>query len=441
MMRLSTKMLLFNLLGKGLILLLFIVAAPKILQYYALRNTDKQLLSKREQVLDIIREEGMVNFFEDGSGEDGFGSYNILKEEYILLEKISEPFYLDSIYTEDRILDNVAVTYRVSSFMFEFEEEFYLLEIGRSLQTIQDIESIVFRILYFTVFGFLVLTIFLDAAFNKWIMKPLLRLVSEKLSQIKEPQQFSHQPLSTNTAEFRVLDDAIGDMMKRIQKAFNQEREFISHASHELKTPISVLQSKIEVFFASPDLSESQMQKLMDMQSTVQEMKKVVNSLLLISKVNNAQFVKDETIHVDKLLADIHEEWEIAAEEKKIKLQFHAGGKHMWGPSNVSLFRIMIQNALTNALKYAGESTRIDMRLMQKSGHLEIQISDQGPGIPKEIMEQIQSGTVFLKDAQNDRSGFGLLLMHKIALFLGIQVQLESDNKGTLVSFLLPTNN
>lgn len=441
MMRLSTKMLLFNLLGKGLILLLFIVAAPKILQYYALRNTDKQLLSKREQVLDIIREEGMVNFFEDGSEEMDFGSYNILKEEYILLEKIAEPYYLDSIYTEDRILDNVAVTYRVSSFMFEFEEEYYLLEIGRSLQTIQDIESIVFRILYFTVFGFVLLTIILDTAFNKWIMKPLLLLVSEKLSQIKEPQQYSHQPLATNTAEFRVLDDAIGDMMKRIQKAFNQEREFISHASHELKTPISVLQSKIEGFFAAPDLSESQMQKLMDMQSTVQEMKKVVNSLLLISKVNNAQFVKDETIHVDKLLADIREEWEIAAEEKKIKLQFHSAGKQVWGPSNVSLFRIMIQNALTNALKYAGEGTSVDIRLLQKMGQLEIQISDQGPGIPQEIMEQIQNGTVFLKDAQNDRSGFGLLLMHKIALFLGVQVQLQSDTKGTLVSFLLPTNN
>jgi signal transduction histidine kinase len=438
MMRLSTKMLLYNLLGKGLILLFFIVAAPKVLKYYAMRNTDKQLVSKREQVLDIIREEGMVNFFGDGEEEEGFGSYNILKEEYILLEKIAEPFFLDSIYTEDRILDNVSVTYRVSSFMFEFEGEYYLLEIGRSLQTIQEIETIVFRILYFTVFGFLLLTIFLDAAFNKWIMKPLLKLVSDKLSQIKEPQQFSHQPLATNTAEFRILDDAVGEMMKRIQKAFNQEREFISHASHELKTPISVLQSKIEAFFAAPNLSESQMQKLMDMQSTVQEMKKVVNSLLLMSKVNNAQFVKDEAIHVDRLLEEMLDEWEIAAEEKNIKLALHTERNLFWGPSNASLFRIMVQNALTNAIKYSGLGSKVDVRLSSKEHQIEIQLSDQGPGIPKDILEQIQNGTVFLKDAQNDRSGFGLLLTYKIALFLGIRVDLESDGKGTVVTFRLP---
>jgi signal transduction histidine kinase len=176
----------------------------------------------------------------------------------------------------------------------------------------------------------------------------------------------------------------------------------------------------------------------MDMQSTVQEMKKVVNSLLLMSKVNNAQFVKDEAIHVDRLLEEMLDEWEIAAEEKNIKLALHTERNLFWGPSNASLFRIMVQNALTNAIKYSGLGSKVDVRLSSKEHQIEIQLSDQGPGIPKDILEQIQNGTVFLKDAQNDRSGFGLLLTYKIALFLGIRVDLESDGKGTVVTFRLP---
>jgi signal transduction histidine kinase len=434
-MQLSSKMLLYNLLAKGLILLVFLMSGPFILKYFAVKNTDSRLLDKREEVLEIIRKQGMDNFFAEEDYSSGFGSYNILKEEYILLERITEPFLVDTIYNEDRIIEEESVTYRVCSFVFSFEEEYFLLEIGRSLETIKDIEKIMFRILYITFFVFLLLTFFLDNAFSKWLVGPFKQIVENKLLHIKEPQQFQYSPINTSTDEFRLLDESLSDMMKRIQKAFNQEREFISHASHELKTPLSVLQSKVEGFFNQDDLNQEQMEKLMDMQSTVQKMKKMVNSLLLISKVNNAQFLKTDDINLGEILNEMYEEWKPMADEKNIELSLQKNEAFLFTSTNESLCTMMVQNALVNALKYTQEGGRISISGIKALNGYQITVYDNGDGISKEMMDQIKEGTVFLKDAAKDKSGFGLQLIYKIGLFLNVGVEIDTSTEGTSLVF------
>lgn len=109
-MRLSTKFLLFNFLAKGIILLVFLAAGPFVLRYFAIKSTDRQLIEKRNEVLGIIEAEGIENFISEENPELGFGSYNILKEEYILLEQVPQAFESDLIFVEERILDNESVT-------------------------------------------------------------------------------------------------------------------------------------------------------------------------------------------------------------------------------------------------------------------------------------------------------------------------------------------
>lgn len=434
-MQLRSKMLLYNLLAKGLILLVFLMSGPFFLKYFAVKNTDTRLLEKRENVLQIIRNQGLDNFFVEEDYSRGFGSYNILKEEYILLERIAEPFLVDTIYNEERIIEEVSVTYRVCSYVFSFEEDYFLLEIGRSLETIKDIERIMFRILYITFFIFLLLTFFLDSAFGKWLVRPFKQIVENKLLHIKEPQQFQYSPIKTSTDEFRLLDESLSEMMKRIQKAFNQEREFISHASHELKTPLSILQSKVEGIFNLPDLKQEQMEKLMDMQSTVQKMKKMVNSLLLISKVNNAQFLKTDSVDLGELLSDLHQEWKSMADDKNIKMLLQKNELYQFTATNESLCIMMVQNALVNALKYTPDRGKISLSGEKTESGYQITVVDNGKGISKEMMDQIKNGTVFLKDASKDKSGFGLQLIYKIGLFLNVGVQIETNTNGTSLIF------
>ncbi|MGY6742903.1 MAG: sensor histidine kinase [Cecembia sp.] len=434
-MRLSTKFLLFNFLAKGIILLVFLAASPFVLRYFAIKSTDRQLFEKKEEVMAIIDAEGMENFISQENPELGFGSYNILKEEYILLEQVPQLYDADLIFVEDRILDDESVTYRVYSYAFEWGGAFYLLEIGRSLQTIQEIESIIFRILLGTVFLFFFLSFFLDNAFNKSILRPFAQIIDKKLSHIKEPQQFSYKAIETSTEEFVLLDESLSEMMRRIQKAFNQERIFISHASHELKTPISVLQTKVETLFAQEGLSEEQMDKLMDMQQTIQKMKKTVNALLLISKVNNAQFIKTEEVPVHEVLEELVEDWEAMAAEKNIQLNFKGAENYILKDSNRSLCLMMLRNALVNAIKYTPQYGKIDIEGRRINKHYRISIHDNGPGIAERLLQQVEEGTVFLKDVDKDKSGFGLQILNKVALYLGVKVEIKSNSSGTVVNF------
>jgi len=426
----------FNLVAKGLILLLFLLAGPYLFNYFALKNTDVKLTEKRDQVLAIIERDGIGSFFLEEDYMDAFGSYNILKEEYILLEKLIQPSLpLERIYNEERILEEVSVQYRVSALVFPVDDEFFLLEIGRSLETIQETQSLLFKITSVTFLIFLLLSLVLDVAFNKRLIRPLREIIKKKLTHINEPQQFPYEAINTSTVDFQILDNSISKMMQRIQKAFNDERVFISHASHELKTPIAILQSKIEAFFAEENLTEKEMDRLMDMQATIQKFKKTVHSLLLLSKVNNAQFLKTESVAMEELLGEFYEEWQSAAEDKDITLSLAQNDPFELHRTNASLVQIMIQNALLNAIKYTPAGGTIEICGINKKSKYHVVIRDSGKGISEDLMNQVKDGIVFLKDAKIDKSGFGLQIIHKIAGYLGVKIQLKSGADGTEFTF------
>ncbi|MFC5192008.1 sensor histidine kinase [Algoriphagus aquatilis] len=438
-MKLFHKLLIFNLLGKGLFLLVFLMSGPYLLSYLILKNTDRQLIEKKSEVIEMIQAEGIENFISEENPEEGFGSYNILKEEYILLEKAgAESFLQDSIFVEKRIIEEEEISYRVYADLIEIGGVTYLLEIGRSLSTIEQIETIFYRIAIGILFSFLALSFFLDSMISKRIMAPFNKIIQTKIARINEPQEFHDQSIESSTQEFELLDQAISEMMKRIQKSFNQERVFISHASHELKTPISVLQSKLEAIFGDENLSPYQSEKLMDMQNTLQKMKKSVNALLLLSKVNNAQFIKTETADLQEILESLLEDWVAIGADQGVTLQKGKLDPFIFSGTNYSLCQMMIQNGLSNAVKYVSSGGEIWLSGIKKSDQYEIVIENDGEGIDDKLFAQVKNGLVFLKDVTKEKSGFGLQIMFKIAIFLGVTLEVTSENGKTRVSYRFP---
>lgn len=434
-MRLATKFLLFNILVKGSLLLVFLMLAPSMLSYFALKNTDQELLDKKDQVLALIETEGIGNFISQDEPEMGFGSYNILKEEYVLLELRYSELAEDTIFVEDRILDNENVTYRVLSHTFDIDDESYLLEIGRSIQTISSIKTIVYKILLVTLVFYLFGSFILDTFFTQKILEPFQKIINSKISRIKAPQHFPHDPVRTTTEEFLLLDEAISSMMNRIQKAFIQEREFISYASHELKTPITVLQGKVETLFADERFAPDQMEKLLDMQETIERMKQTVKALLLISKVNNAQFIKSDHIKIHELIHELEEDWRSFAEDKQIKLLVEISTTFSIKNTNASLFHMMIQNALVNAIKYTPEGGTVSITTASNSQGNQLIIRDTGTGISQDVLQQVKEGRVFLKHVGKDSSGFGMQIMYTIAFYLDVQIEINSASSGTQINF------
>ncbi len=438
-MKLFHKLLVFNLLGKGIFLLVFLMLSPYLLSQLIIDNTDEELLVKKEQVLKLIQKGGIENFISNENPEQGFGSYNILKEEYILLVAVASDFTVDEpISIQKRIIEEDEISYRVLAEVIELGGDRYLLEIGRSLNTIEKIEGLFFQIAMGILFLFLALSFLLDSAISKRIMAPFNKIIQSKISRINEPQEFHDKSIQSTTQEFTILDVAISEMMKRIQKSFNQERVFISHASHELKTPISVLQSKLEAVFRDEHLTSYQSEKLMDMQDTLQKMKKSVNALLLLSKVNNAQFLKTETVDLKLIVEEIVEDWTEIAEEKGIEIRKGIIAPFVFEDTNSSLCQMMVQNALSNAVKYVENGGEISLSGTIIGDRYELVVENDGAGIDDQLIEQVKNGLVFLKDVSKEKSGFGLQIMYKVALFLGVGLEIGSQRGKTRVYFSFP---
>ncbi|MCZ8133968.1 MAG: ATP-binding protein, partial [Algoriphagus sp.] len=198
------------------------------------------------------------------------------------------------------------------------------------------------------------------------------------------------------------------------------------------------LQSKLEAIFGDENLSPYQSEKLMDMQNTLQKMKKSVNALLLLSKVNNAQFIRTETADLQEILESLLEDWVDIAADKGVVLQKGNIHPFIFSKTNNSLCQMMIQNGLSNAVKYVSNGGEIFLSGIKKSDQYEIVIENDGVGIDEKLLSQVKNGLVFLKDVSKEKSGFGLQIMYKIAVFLGVTLDITSENGKTRVSYRFP---
>ena len=117
MIRLKTKLTLFNLLSRLVLAVLFLVFLPLIIERVNLRQVDFDLIQKREKVIDLISRVGIEPFISSDS-TDAFGSYDILKEEFISLEKIDTPEDLNYIEVTSRMIEGDVIDYRVLNYSF-----------------------------------------------------------------------------------------------------------------------------------------------------------------------------------------------------------------------------------------------------------------------------------------------------------------------------------
>ncbi|HOU31677.1 MAG TPA: hypothetical protein PLG42_10490, partial [Bacteroidales bacterium] len=139
MLRLKIKLALFNLVSKMVVAGLFIVFLPYITQRINLRQIDNSLIQKREKVISLIEEYGIEPFIEADSA-NAFGSYNILKEEFISIEHFDNEEEINSIEVAERLIENEILKYRVHNYSIKVDGEPYLIEIGKSLESISQTE-------------------------------------------------------------------------------------------------------------------------------------------------------------------------------------------------------------------------------------------------------------------------------------------------------------
>ena len=438
-MKLQNKLTLFNTISKLAIVILFVLLLPKLIENINKTYTDNRLRKQENKFLQIVQEQGIGTYIQN---DKSYGSYLPLHEEYISLDVDTLPENLDTIENDKRVFaEHDTLEYRILSHNFIVGKTKYLLEIGKSVSTIDETSSPLQSIALQVLLGMICLTILADFFYSRYVLKPLDKIIQTKLIGNKFPNFQIYKQVRTTTSDFQYLDKSIHQMIKTIEDTFQKEREFISNASHELMTPISILQSKIENMFDRDDVIDDVKVRLLEMQKILNRLKTITKTLLLISQIENEQFLKDDTVNAKELLQEVYDEISIRLQEKDITLNIDIPPAiNLTGINKFLMFNLFF-NLINNAIKYNKESCSITITGFLNDTDFIVTITDTGIGIAAEQVPLIFNRFKKLKQSlQQESFGLGLPIVKSISDFHNLRINVTSEpGKGSTFSLTFPS--
>ena len=439
-MKIKHQLAIFNAITRLLIILVLWFSIPILIENIFYKFIDKNLFEKKHKFLQHINKQEINDFIDRDDSNETYVSFSNLHNEFLQLyksrsNKIKQIYYLKS---ELRIIEDEENEYRVLYTHFSYEGKNYILEIGNSLS---DIKELITVIQYFIVILLIIIIVFsfiVDTFYIEFLLKPFYKIIDKKIRFANEPDFFDATPIISYSKDFQELDEAINQMMLRIQALFKNEKQFIANVSHELLSPIAMLKNRFENLVQNETLNDIAVDKIAGSLKTLDLLKKIIHNLLLISRIENNQYHLNETIDFDVLIVEIVEEVEYRLDQKDIKLEKNIHHSFMF-TGNKTLLHILLYNIIVNAIKFNSEKGILKIEDGFDENHYFISISDSGCGMTKEQLNLIFNRFTKI-NVNKEGQGLGLAIALSVAQFHQIEIKVSSDiNIGSVFKLVFPS--
>ena len=269
-----------------------------------------------------------------------------------------------------------------------------------------------------------------------WMMRralsPLERL-TEVVERTHERNLSERLPRTGNGDELDRLTEVFNDMTARLDQSFQRIREFTVHASHELKTPLTVMHGELETAWREESLTDSQRERLLSQMDEVRRLGAIVDGLSLLTKADAGQVsLTLEPLRLDEIVREAVEDAQHLAQGREVQVSLTAceelsvrGDRHR--------LRQLLLNLTDNAIKYNRPNGRVTIALRRASDCGELAISNTGPGIPPELLSRVFD-RFFRGDASHgsaiEGSGLGLSIAQWIVHAHRGTIRIESEVGG-----------
>ena len=347
---------------------------------------------------------------------------------------------LESYIVQINKTDSTPITFNVDpSILFP--------DLSNQVQATKDL----FRIRSMIATGIIILLSSIGTYFiSRRALTPLHDL-STKIGKIQAQNLSESLEIPDSNDEISQLTASFNKMLSRLDDAFTAQKQFSASAAHELRTPLAVMQTNLEVFVRKKTPSTEEYQEIF---SLIQEQTGRLSHLaeILLDMTGIQTVERSETISLAELTEEVFCDLASVAEQKQIELLQRDGDCTVTG-SYLLLYRA-VYNLVENAIKYNHPSGKVTVTLHPGKVILDassqphpadcafIEISDTGIGISPEYQEKIFA-PFFRVDKSRSRAmggaGLGLALVTEIARQHGGQVKvLESNEKGSTIALMLP---
>lgn len=253
--------------------------------------------------------------------------------------------------------------------------------------------------------GLLLITLFLA---NRLLLRRIWQPFYDTLENIRRFHLSSRQPLparDTQIEEFKNLNTAVEQMTQKILKDYEMLKNFADNASHEMQTPLAIINSKLDLMIQDPALAERHLRQLQAMYDAVGRLSKLNQALLLLTKIENNQFHHTDRVDLSSLIEEKLLQLEDLIKERSIAV--HTDLDRNTLSMNAYLADILLNNLLGNAIRHNTGNGRLDIRLRAE----ELLISNTGPALH---FEETAVFDRFTKGPHSDGTGLGLAIVRQI---------------------------
>ena len=305
------------------------------------------------------------------------------------------------------------------------------------------IEETTSRIYWLSIIAFILVVIIGGMCTYFVVNNALIPIVelNKNIKKINEDNLNSNLSIKGANDEIKELTISFNKMIAKLENAFASQKRFNSSVAHELKTPLAVIKTNIDVLKSSNCKSLEEYDKtLAVVEKSILKMNLIIETLLDIIRQENAPL--NEIVSIDEILEDIVDDLSIIANKKNIKLKLNSYNiKNKIKGNEIMLYRAFY-NVIENSIKYNKINGSIDILCYQDLNTIEVKVIDTGSGIKEEDYDEIFK-PFYRCEGINSYSkngiGLGLSLTQSVIKLHGGEIKVKSKlNEGTEFTFILP---
>lgn len=239
------------------------------------------------------------------------------------------------------------------------------------------------------------------------------------------------------------LVETLNDMLDRIEGHVYRMQQFTADASHELRTPLAALRGTTEVVLSKPRTAEELRTVLEENMEQYARLARIAEDLLLLARADVGQLpLRFERISLNKAVADVVDLYFPLAQDRRIELKIVSAQEVELDADGARLHQLF-GNVIDNAVKYAGEGSRVAISMARQDGRAIVTITDDGPGIAPQDLPHVFDRFYRADHSRRGRgsvgAGLGLPICQTIARLHGGEIRLENGaDRGVRVTITLP---
>jgi signal transduction histidine kinase len=278
------------------------------------------------------------------------------------------------------------------------------------------------KIIFFITIGVILLLLCVLFLINRLLLNRLWQPFHILLRELRLFNLIDNKDIpqiSTSIDEFRELNQAVTAMSSRVKNDYKDLKTFTENASHELLTPIAVINSKLDTLLQTDNFSRQQSKLLNDLYSGVSRLTKLNQSLLLLVKIENHLLEGSQDINLKPVIEELVMQFEEIFQDKNLKVSCDLQDKTLH--TNPYLVDVLLNNLLSNAIRHNNRDGQIRIRL--DSVKLSIQNTGENAALQNENLFKR-----FHKSASSEGSGLGLTIARQICENLGYDLRYDFLN-------------